>query len=76
MPNGQQVEPSWRITGANWVTHHPNPRFAIFHPGSSSDAAGKGRGSAGEFGPVALSVNPAFLHGPEENRDQKMSAGD
>lgn len=32
-----RVTPIWDITEAHWVTHNPNPRFAIYNPGNPRD---------------------------------------
>ncbi len=32
-----RVTPMWDITEAHWETHKPNPRFAIYNPGTQRD---------------------------------------
>jgi len=31
-----RTRPVWDITEARWIDHGPNPRFAIFHPGTGA----------------------------------------
>lgn len=32
-----RVRPIWDITGAHWINHSANSRFAIYHPGPSGE---------------------------------------
>ena len=36
MPDSMSEKPIWDIAGALWVDHGPNPRFAIYSPGTPS----------------------------------------
>ncbi len=40
MVRERRVEPRWDIGEANWATHQPNPRFAVYHPAFSGEGAG------------------------------------